>query len=275
MVFFMRKGKMSTISKVSFGESSFKNQELFKRHRQRPILDNISQMSDEEIIQASIKNANKQAEQTTAARALQKGPSMFIAATTIMAAALTKGKLSDKTLAAAKTLGVMGTAYALSNPVEKVTGAVLNKKDDEENVKEANPMVELAVNTAALVGATALVIGAAKKGGNKLAKTFAPTANVIKNNLIDGANKLNGSKIGKAAEEISKKTAEFAQKHPKIAEFTRTTGFFAPFIGTMGGSLILANKVAETREKTTVSNVNKLTLLREYAKAAVDKSEEN
>ena len=128
---------MPTVSKITFGESSFKSSNLPERHRKRPILNSISQMSDDEIIQASAKDANKKAEECSAARALNKWPLMFIAATTVAAGALTKGKLSDKTLSAAKTLGATATVYALSKPVDTITDKLLTKKDKEAVLKKA------------------------------------------------------------------------------------------------------------------------------------------
>lgn len=267
---------MSTVSKISFGESSFENKSLSERHRHRPILSGISQMSDEEIIQASIKDADKQAENTKAARALKKWPFMFTAATTIAAGALTKGKLSDKTLSAAKTLAATAAVLALAKPVDNITSAVLNKKDENGEVKkEANPVVEFAVSTAALIGTSALALCAVKKGGNKLAQTFAPAAEKLKNSLNKGADRLDASKLGKLTENISKKTGEFAAKHPNIAEFAKNTGILIPAITTLGGSLILANKVADTREQAAYSNINKLALMREYAKAVLDDTNED
>ncbi len=260
---------MSTVSKISFGESSFKNHNLSERHRKRPILSSISQMSDDEIIQASAKDANKKAENSKAARALEKWPLTFIAATTIAAGALTKGKLSAKTTAAAKTLAATATVYALSKPVDKMVDKFLNKKDNEGNKKETNPFVQLAVGTAALAGASALVIGGAKKGGDKLAKMFRPTAEAIKENLTSKANKLDGSILGKTVEKISKRTSEIASKYPKLASITRNAAVFAPIAGTLGGSVILANEVQKERENNFISNVGKLAVIREFAKTAL------
>lgn len=263
---------MPTVSKITFGESSFKNQNLPERHRKRPILSSISRMSDYEIISASLRNANKEAEKTTAARALEKWPLMFIAATTIAAGALTKGKLSAKVTSAAKTLGATGTVFALSKPVDKITDKLLTREDKEGNKKEVNPFVQLAVGVAALAGASALVLSGAKKGGDKLVKMFRPTADALKENLIQHANKLDNSVLGKFSQKISSKTSEIASRYPKLASVTRNAAVFAPVAGALGGSVILANEVAQKREETFVSNVNKLALTREFARAALDKN---
>ena len=260
---------MPTVSKITFGESSFKSSNLPERHRKRPILNSISQMSDDEIIQASAKDANKKAEECSAARALNKWPLMFIAATTVAAGALTKGKLSDKTLSAAKTLGATATIYALSKPVDTITDKLLNREDKEGNKKEANPFVQLAVGVAALAGASALVIGGAKKGGDKLAKMFRPTADAMKKGLARHADKLDGSILGKAAEKISKRTSEIASRYPKLASVTRNAALFAPFAGALGGSVILANEVQKERENNFFSNVEKLATVREFARTAL------
>ena len=261
---------MSTVSKISFGESSFKSSNLPERHRKRPILSSISQMTDDEIVRASAKDANKKAEESKAACALEKWPLMFIAATTIAAGALTKGKLSAKTLSAAKTLATTATVYALSKPINTVTDKLLNKEDNKGNKKEASPFVQLAVGVAALAGASALVIGGAKKGSDKLAKMFKPTADAMKKGLARHADKLDGSILGRFTEKISKRTSEIASKHPKLANITKNAAFFAPIAGALGGSAVLANEIHKKREDAFVSNVNKLALVREFARAALD-----
>lgn len=266
---------MPTVSKITFGESSFKNQNLPERHRKRPILSSISQMSDDEIIQASARNANKQAENSTAARALNKWPSMFIAATTVAAAALTKGKLSAKVSSAAKTLGVAGTVFALSKPVDTITDKLLTKKDKEGKKQEANPMIQFVVGAAALLAASTLAIAGAKKGGDKLAKMFRPTADAMKKSLASHADKLDGSKLGKFSQKISEKTQEIALKHPKIASITKNAALFAPVAGALGGSVILANDISKKRDEAFMSNVNKLALLREFAQTALDDKTDN
>ena len=46
-----------------------------------------------------------------------------------------------------------------------------------------------------------------------------------------------------------------------------------PVAGFMGGTLTLANKVADDRDEKALSNINKLTRMREYAKAALGDNE--
>ena len=71
---------MTTVQKVSYNEAPPKAQ-FKERHRKRPLLENISSMTDGEIVCASLNNANEQVRETTAARVLSKGPSLFLAAT--------------------------------------------------------------------------------------------------------------------------------------------------------------------------------------------------
>ncbi len=257
---------MSAVSKISFDKSSFENQSLPERHRKRPLLSSISQMSDGEIIRASVKNANKQAENTSAARALKNGPLIFTAATAIAAGALTGGRLSNKALSAIEVLGAAGAVYAVSKPVQRVTGAIFNKTDEDGNKKSSSPVAEAVATIGATIGGAALLIFGAKKGGDKLAKVFAPSAKEIGEKAAQAASKLNSSKLGKFSDKIE----NYAARNPKTASALKATGITAMTAALAGGALNLSQKVADTRDEAFNSNVNKLVLMREFAQSALD-----
>lgn len=229
-------------------------------------------MTDEEIVKASVRNANKEAKNTTAARVLEKGPLLFIAATSIAYGALTKGRLSDKTASAVKALAATSFIYGASKPVGMAVDSIMdtNTKENEPKQSEKHPFINAAVNIAALAGVTALAVKGTKTGSEKLAAKFAPTANSIKEGLTKKANALNSSKLGQLTDGISKKASEFASNHPKLAKFAEQAAFWTPFVALTGGSLSLANNVAAKRDEIAVSNINKLILCREFASAALE-----
>lgn len=260
---------MTTVSKISFDGSSFKNDSLSERHRKRPILSGIARMSDEEIIGASVRNANKEAEKSTAAGVLKKGPLLFVAAMPVVYGALTKGKLSDKAASAAKTLGVMAGAYALSKPFNSFEERIENKSDNVKKFNNEHPIASAVVSTAAFVAGAALLLGAGKKAGLKLADKFKPAADSIKRSIVKCSEKIDNSASGKLTEKISAKVSEFTSKYPKLSKAASIMATVLPVAGFMGGTLTLANKVADDRDEKALSNINKLTLMREYAKAAL------
>lgn len=268
----VRKGKMSTISKISFGESSFKNQNLSERHRKRPILSGIACMTDEEIVKASVRNANKEAEDSKAARVLKSGPLMFLAATTVAYGAVTKGKLSDKVASTALALGLTAVASAVFKPVNTVVDAVMNStsKDKEEKQSEKHPVINLAANALAIGVATFAAVKGIQKGKDVLASKFAPSAEAIKEVVSKKADMLDSSKLGKLTEKASSKFGKFASNHPKLASVVKGAGLIVPGAAIFGGTMSLANKVVDDRNQKAVSNINKLMLCREYAQAALE-----
>lgn len=257
---------MSTVSKILFDDPSFKYNVLSERHRRRPLLDSISSMTDEEIVQASINHANREAEQSSAARALKNGPIMFLAATSIAYGALAKGSLSNKTIDTVKSLCAASLVFGLSKVTKTVTDAAINSTNKNEKQTEKYPVESFLLSLAAVLGITTLVFKGMPKGIEFLKKNFAPTAKAVKEVVSKGANKLDNSYAGKLTQNISKRASEFAALHPKKADIIRNSLFFVPTAGFIANSLALSNKIENDRDKLVLSNINKLTLCRELAK---------
>lgn len=266
---------MSTVSKISFGESSFNKNNLSERHRKRPILSRISRMSDEEIIGASVKNANKEMEQSTAVSVLKNGPLMFVAAMPVVYGALAKGKLSSKVASAAQTFGVLAGAYALSKPFNSLEERIENKSGKVKKFNNEHPFVSTALSAAAFVGVAALALKGGKAAAGKLADNFRPAADELKEKLIKTANNIDKSKLGKLTDKVSGAARDFASKHPSLAKAAGAMATVLPVMGFMGGTLALANKAVDDRDEKAASNINKLLLMREFAKAALDDKEDD
>lgn len=262
---------MSTVSKISFGDSPSKNYNLLsERHRKRPLLNSISSMTDEEIVEASVRRANKDVSNTKAARVLKNGPIMFLAATIAGYGALTKGKLSNKISATAKMAGSALVVGALAKPVNTIVDGVMNLGNkNEEKRTDKHPIASSLVNIAALAATSLLALKGINKGANKLAQKFAPTANQLAETLKSGAKVINESYAGKVSDKFTKKVGEFASKHPKITKVAKETGFLLPIAGYVGMTSALSGKIINDRNKMAASNINKLLLCREYADCAL------
>lgn len=229
-------------------------------------------MTDNEIVQASIKNANEQALQSKAARALDKGPSMFIAATSIACGALAKGGLSNKLAAGAAIMAAGAVIAGLSKPVHKAVDSLMNDKNKDEEGKMKHPLAQFAVELTALAGASALAIKGAKKGASYLAEKFAPAAQEIAKKAANAAKTIDKSKLGLQTEKLSASFNNFAQKHPTASKAVQNTIALAPAVGFIARSSSLSDKVIKERDENAVSNMNKLFLCREYAKAVNENS---
>ena len=258
---------MSTVSKISYTERMPHSVATGgERHRKRPLLSAIASMQDSEIVEAGLRNANEKVKDSKAARVLRKEPLMFIAATSMVYGALAKGKLSNKLLETAKAAATAGVVFALAKPVDNVVGAVLDKKENENK----NPAVRTIIDTAALVGASALAIAGMRKGGKFLADKFRPTADSIKS-IASGIGKtINGSKAGTLADKAIDSFRKFEKSHTNLANGIKIGALVAPLAGALGLHSVLANKVNRDRNSIAASNINKLVLCRELAKTSVE-----
>lgn len=268
---------MSTVSKISFGDSPSKNYNvLSERHRKRPLLNCISGMTDSEIIQASVRKANKDVKNTTAARVLNNGPKLFLAATIAGYGALSKGKLSTKLANTAKLIGVTAVAAGLSKPVNAIVDGVLNagKNDNEPKRTEKHPVISGMLSVAALAATSVLAIKGISKGTNKLAEIFAPTAHELGQKFKKGADVVNKSFAGKISDNFTNKLSEYATKHPKLTKFVKNTGIFIPLAGFMGATSLLSSKIINDRNKLASENIDKLISCRDYANIALNNEAE-
>ena len=254
---------MASVSKISFGSGAQESQQFYERHRKRPLVNKISSITDEEIIRASVKNADSQMEKSTAARVLRKGPLMFFAATSIAWGMARSGKLSDKLVTSAQMLGAAAVVSALSKPVDKIVDKTMNSKNDKNS--ENHPFAKLVIGTSALVAASGLAIFAAAKGTHKLAATFKPTADGLKDTFVKHAEKLDNGPVGKFVERQSGKFEHFAKFHPKLAKTTKNLLKYFPLAGYIGGTAVLSEKIEQQREEITKSNIKKLLFVRQFA----------
>ena len=262
---------MSSVPKISFTGCEPKNYSSGERHRKRPILSRISSMTDDEIISASVRNAGERVKESSAARVLTKGPLMFLAATTAVYGALKKGKLSDKVLEAVKTAGLASVIFGLAKPVHMVVESIFNSnKNDDKNSK-----IEPFVGAAALIGTSILALKGIKKGSGKLAEIFEPSVKSAKNVLSKGAEWLNSTSLGKLTDKISGHASNFENLHPNLSNVLKASAIFAPLIASIGVTNAAINKMEEERMGITASNINKLVLCREFARAGLDCCENN
>ena len=262
---------MSSVPKISFTGCEPKTYPSGERHRKRPILNRISSMTDDEIISASVRNADKKIKESSAARVLVKGPLMFLAATTIVYGALKKGKLSDKAFETVKTAGIAGLVFGLSKPVNKIVDNVFSSDKNNDKDNKILPFV----NAAALIGTSLLALKGIKKGSNKLAEIFEPTAKSIKDVFSKGANWLNSTGIGKLSDRISERAINFENMHPVFSNTLKISAIFAPLIATGVVTQTAFNKLEEQRAGITASNINKLVLCREFAQTGLKCCEAN
>ncbi len=265
---------MTTVPKISFGETSFGINSLSERQRKREVLIGISNMTDEEILEASMKNAQKTAENSKAARVLKQGPSLFIAASSMGIGLLSKGSLSNKALNTAKSAIATSIIFGLSKPVCNIVEGSIDSfsKDKEEKTSKKHPISTLALDVLGLAVASAFMFRGIDKGANFLKKTFEPTYNVLKNNLKNTAQKLDNSYAGKLSDKFSKSLQNFETLHPEYAKLTKAIISFAPVSAFVAGSVSLANKVSKIKEQKAASNINKLALCRLYAQEIEDKN---
>lgn len=234
-----------------------------ERHRKRPLLNAIASMQDSEIVCASLRNANEKVKDSKAARVLKKEPLMFLAATSVVYGALTKGKLSDKLLNTVKAAGATAVVYGLNKPVENAVGKVFNKKENEEK----HPVTQSIVTAAALLGASALALVGMKKGTDKLAQKFKPSADKIRKAADSVAKTLNNSKLGEITEKATKNFKTFELVNPKLAMGAKVAAVLAPVTGTMIAHEALVNNIKSDRDKIAKANINKLVICRELAKS--------
>ncbi len=260
---------MSGVSKISFLSRSSNGYTSGERHRERPLLKKISSMTDDEIIKASVRNADKKVNDSKAARALKNGPLLFAATTSLVFGALAKGKLSNKAMEAVKTLAIAGVVCGLAKPTGKLTDAIFKSKEVDDT-KKTNTFAKTAVSICTLAGASALLIKGATKGVNKLASIFEPTANVVKSKVSQISSAIDGSKLGKLTDKVSGHAQKFANAHPKAASALTATVLYAPLVGGLLGTAALDKKLSDKREQIAISNMNKLNLCREYASCAID-----
>lgn len=238
-----------------------------ERHRKRPLLNAIASMQDSEIVDAGLRNANEKVKDSKAARVLKKEPLMFLAATSMVYGALTKGKLSDKISNTMKAAGATAIVYGLNKPVENAVGRVFNKKENEE---EKHPIVKEIVNTAALIGTSMLVLSGVKKGSNQLAQKFKPSIDSLKKVSASVSKTINNSKLGNLAEKASKNFKLFELTNPKVAACAKAAAVLAPIAGTIIAHDALVNHVRKDRDEIAKANINKLVVCRELAKSNND-----
>lgn len=259
------KGKMSSTERISRAASGFSRNPYQERHRERPLISSIAKMTDDEIVQASIKNANQSALNSKAARALNKGPLMFIAATSMVYGALTKGKLSDKLAFGAATAVVGGVIAGLHKTVHNTVDTIMNKPKKDGSEKQTNPLIQAGVELVALMGASYLAIKGGQKGISALSRKFAPTAIDVANKVTKAAATVDNSFLGKATAKVSDKFNKFATKHPTRAKALTDAVSWAPFVGFVAGHSILTNKLMKDRNQNVLNNVAKLVAIRECA----------
>lgn len=256
---------MSSIPKISYTGLEPKGYPSGERHRSRPLLKEISSMTDDEILRASVRNAGKEVEKSGAARVLKYGPLAFLAATTMVWGALKKGKLSDKVFETAKAAGTAAAVLAVSKPVDDVTGLIFDSKEGEEK----NPALKGVVNFAALLGTSALLIKGVKSGTKALGKIFEPTAKALEGKISKAADWMNNTTSAKVLDKVSKHASEFSNMHPKLSSVLRISAILSPLAATIGVAHAANKKMENQMETKTAANINKLVLCREFAQGAV------
>ncbi|MCD8024718.1 MAG: hypothetical protein LUE64_04215 [Candidatus Gastranaerophilales bacterium] len=267
---------MSTVQKISFAEVPFQRQSEAERHRRRrAFLEDVSGMSDEEITEASFKNANNRVKDSNAARALNNGTYVFYAATSLVCGALTKGGLSNKVMATAGALGLCAFINAAAKPVGRAVDAIMDSgsKDSEKKNSEEHPVLSTMLSAAALIGVSTLALKGANKGIGALAKKFEPAAKELGEKFVKHTNNLDNSKLGKFTSGISEKAAEFSKKHPKVSSFAANSAIFAPLVAVTGASVPLSAKVANDRDEIALNNIVKLALCRDAASFELEKED--
>ncbi len=264
VVLFFRKILMITVSKISY-DSALPDTSYKERHRERPLLEGLSAMSDKDILCASLKSANEQASKTTAARVLENGPSLFLAATSVVYGAMSKGTLSTKV----KETGILALGGVIAYNSAKALGNAVNDKKSEssDNNKDSKlkSIAKTAVISVAAAGAAVLALKGGAKAVDKLAEKFEPQANAIKENLNKKAMWLNNTKLGKFAEQQTKNAELFAKNHPKLAAAGEVMGLLTPIAAAIGIGDEMKTKVENKRNETFKSNAEKLLVLREAA----------
>lgn len=262
---FQKKDYMSRICKIAYSGNIAHGNSCSKR-RERPLLNKISSMTDNEILEASVKNADERVKNSNAARVLKKIPLLFSAATGIICGALTKGKLSNKALSAAQAFGVGALVYGISKPVEKVSNSIFSKEDEKEN-----SIAKVVFSAAALFGASALALKGIQKGGKVLSKVFAPSADKLKDTLSSHAKIIDSTSLGKLSDKFTKSLSSFAAKRPKTFSALASAALFSPAAAALGAVTIGNNKMKKDRLDITNANINKLILCRELAQASLEK----
>lgn len=262
MAFPCERTKLTTVTKISFNKPEFRSNNFEKRHRERPLLNAISQMSNEEIINASFNKANKSVKNSKAARAYKNWPLLFVAATSMVSGAFKTGKLTDKVLTTAKTGGMLLLGGTIASIAYKATA---NNKDKKPN------LFNYLLNTAVLAGAAVLAGKGIQKAGKTVAKNFAPAVSELKTKIIEKADIVNSSKIGKISDKITENISNFANKHPKINKFAEPFGVLTASSAYIAGSSAVYNNLVDTRNKEAVANINKLALCRDFSEAALNK----
>lgn len=234
------------------------------------IKNTIANLSDDEILFASIDYAQKKTDKTVAGKLEKALPSLFVSVVPLVFGALSKGSLSKKAKMALSTAMVFGGTMFVCNKYDKGMDRVENASKKVENFREKHPVVAGVFDLAAKA---ALAFGAgyvALRGGKFLQNKFKPSADKLAKSIEKTSQRLDNSILGRGIEKINKKAENFLGKHPKISSFISKNSFLAPaltILGWFGFEAAVQHKALNNKLDYAAEMADELLCKREILKA--------
>ena len=230
----------------------------------------VANLSDDEILLASINYAEKKTDKTMAGKLVNALPSLFVSVVPIVFGALSKGSLSAKAKTALSTALIFGGTALICDKYDKGMDRVENASKKLENFREKHPVAaglfDLAAKTALAFGAGYAVF----RGGKFLQNKFKPSADKIARSIEKTSKKIDSSLLGRGVEKLNNKGKEFLDKHPKASKFISKNSFLTPvltILGWFGFETAVQHKAMNNKIGYACEMADELLYQREIAKA--------
>ena len=215
---------------------------------------NPKDLSDEDIVKVAAKKARREIAKTPQARILNALPVVAIASVAALNGASRPGKLSSKLSASIQTLGAFAIVSGVFDGVKKCFNKIEDKSESAKKTNREHPIATGLTKVAASMFLAGIAVKGVGKVSGKLAKMFPEVTKEMSKMSLYTRKIVDDSKLGKMAENMSKRYSDFKVKHKTLTEFASKNAFpltvLSYFATSMGLSASLEGKKYDIANKT-------------------------